>query len=132
MNLTVDEIARREEMLLINPQMIKVKVGVSWSKGMCLPDSSSKEQEEAVFKVLTFGDNQIIDKAVSYEVVLEDEKTKALALDINEYRRFLIKRNLLNWTLDIPIERKDGWMTPECYDRVGKIPAPLMEAFLDL
>jgi len=42
-----------------------------------------------------------------------------------------VKRNLLSWTLDIPIEREDGWMTAECYERVKNVPAPLMEAFLD-
>lgn len=131
MSLTVEEIARREEMLLTDPQMVRIRVNVSWLNGMCLPNSRGKSYEEATFKVFTFGDNQIIDKAVSYDVVLEDGKTKASASDLNEYRRMLIKRNLLDWTLDIPIERRDGWMTPECYERVGRVSAPLIEAFLD-
>ena len=131
MNLTAEEIARREEMLITSPQRIRVKVKVSWLNGICLPDSNGKSQEEATFKMFTFGDNQIIDKAVSYDVLHEDGRTKTTVSDLNEYRRFLVKRNLVDWTLDIPIERENGWITSECYERVRKIPAPLMEAFLD-
>lgn len=131
MSITAEDIARREEMLLTDPQTIRVKVKVSWINGMCLPDSDGKQQEEAIFKVFTLGDNQIIDRAVTYDVLLEDGRTKVSATDLNEYRRLLVKRNMLNWSLDIPIERQDGWMTPECYKRVKNIPAPLMEAFLD-
>lgn len=129
--LDIEEIARREERLLTSPQTVKVKINVSWVNGMCLPDSDGKDKEEAVFKMFTFGDNQIIDRAVTYEVVIEESRSKVSVSDLNEYRRFLIKRNLMSWTLDIPIERENGWMTPECYSRVKNIPAPLMEAFLD-
>jgi len=132
--LAPDELARREYEILCDPMVVRVRVPVSWRNDMCLPDSDSKMYEEAEFKVLTFGDNHVLDKAVSYDTdIVENGQvmTTTTATDLNEYRRLLVRRNLLKWTLDIPIERKDGWMTPECWERVKRVPAPLMDAFLE-
>jgi len=132
--LTKEELAQREYDLLCDPLIARVRVSVSWENNMCLPDEDSEIYEEAYFKVLTFGDNHILDKVSSYDFeIKENEKvvTKINVTDLNEYRRLLIRRNLLKWTLDIPIERENGWMTKECWDRVKKIPAPLMEAFVE-
>lgn len=126
-----EDVARREYEALFDPSKIRVKVKVSWWNGMCLPDSNGKFEEEAVFKVLTFGDNHILDKATAYEKEVDGGQGKVTVYDLNEYRRLMVKRNLLSWTLDIPIERQDGWMTPVCYGRVSKVPAPLLDAFLD-
>lgn len=134
MSLTAEEIARREYELMTEPDKVRIKVRVSWKDGMCIPDPKGDKEEEAVFAVLTFGDNHIIEKATSYEVEIEESgqyKAKVRALDVHEYKRLMVKRNLLSWTLGIPIERdKAGWMTADSYKRVSSIPAPLMDAFL--
>jgi hypothetical protein len=133
--LTTEEYARREYEVLCDPLVVKVKVPVSWANGICLPDAKGKQYEEAQFKVLTFGDNHVIDKAVSYDKdIVENGRvmTTVTATDLNEYRKLLVRRNLLGWSLDIPIERQGGWMTDACWDRVKNVPAPLMDAFLEL
>lgn len=129
-----EERARRDYEILCDPQIVHVKVAVSWKNGICLPDSNGKLYEEADFKVLTFGDNHVLDKACSYEIEMKEGErvvSQVLATDLNEYRRLLVRRNLLGWTLDIPIERQNGWMTQSSWDRVKNVAAPLMDAFID-
>lgn len=132
--MTPEERAKREYEILCDPMVVRVKVPVSWKNGTCLPDSDGKSHEEAEFKVLTFGDNHILDRASSYEVEIKENfrvVTKVSTTDLNEYRRLLVRRNLVGWSLDIPIEREGGWMTSRCWEKVCRIPAPLMEAFVD-
>jgi len=132
--LTPQEMARRNYEILCDPQIVRVKIAVSWFGKLCLPDLNGKQHEEATFKVLTFGDNHVLDKACSYDVQVKENNvvvTTMTVTDLNEYRRLLIRRNLLDWTLDIPIERQGGWMTEECWNRVKNVSAPLMEAFVE-
>jgi len=131
MSLTAEEIARREWEAMSDPDQVKVKVRVSERYGLLLPDDNGEREEEAVFKILTFGDNHVLEKATRYTVESEETRGRTNAYDPNEFRRLLLKKNLLFWTLSVPIEREEGWMTPECYERIGTIPAPLLEAFLD-
>ena len=130
-NLTAEETARREYDLVFDPSKVRVKIRVSWNGNICLPDSDGTREEEAVFGVLTFGDNHILEKATSKEFEVDGGMGRVMVYDTNEYSRLLVKRNLLSWTLDIPIEREHGWMTPKCYARVGNVPAPLLDAFVD-
>jgi hypothetical protein len=131
MNITAEDTARNEWEALMQPDQVKVKVNVSWASGICLPDDKAEDEEEAIFSTLTFGDNLVIEKAVSCEIKVEGKKYPVKAIDLHEFRRLVVKKNLLSWSLDIPIERQNGWMTTECYEKVGSVPAPLMEAFLD-
>lgn len=131
MSSTVEETARRVIREVNEPDRVRVRVKVSWRNDICLPDLGGKSEEEAVFSVLTLGDHKAFEKAVSYEKDIGDGRTTTSVIEINEYKRLMVKRNLLAWTLDVPIERdKNGWMTPTCYERVSLISAPLMEAFL--
>lgn len=130
MTLTAEQIAKREWEAMSEPDIVRVKVGVSRVGNLCLPDSNSSDKEEAVFKVLTFGDNHILDKATRYEEVLGDRRGITTITEPNEFRRLMVKKNLLDWSLDIPIERENGWMTTECYERVSRTAAPILDAFL--
>lgn len=134
MSLTAEEFAKREYEAMTEPNKVRVKVRVSWVGGICLPDPEGKDVEHAVFGILTFGDNHCIEKATSYDVDIKESgllKLKIKAIDVHEYKRLMVKRSLLCWSLDIPIERDaSGWMTADCYRRVSAIPAPLMDAFL--
>jgi len=131
MNTTAEDTARAEWETLMQPDQVRVKVPVCWKGGVCLPDEKSDDMEEAIFSTLTFGDNLVIEKAVTYEIEMKGKKYPVKAIDLHEFRRLVVKKNLLSWSLNIPIKRENGWMTKECYDRVGSVPAPLMEAFLD-
>ena len=130
MSLVAEELARREAELMENPNEVPVRVKVNWDGNLCLPHSNGDNEEKAVFSVLTFGDHLIIEQACRHDTEREDGKTQS-EVDFNEVRRLTLKRTLLNWTLNVPVERENGWLTPESYQRVGKVPAPLIEAFLD-
>jgi hypothetical protein len=129
MSLTAEQIAEREWEMMCDPDKVRVSVSVQWMGGLCLPDPDGEEEVEAVFKAWTFGDNWVVDKACRYDTDRGDGK-KTPQTDLNEFRRMMLKRGLLSWTLDIPIERQGGWLTPGCYARVGSVYAPLIEAIV--
>lgn len=126
----VDQIAQKMADIESDPTRVTVRVRVTWMGRICMPDPDGKAEERAAFKVFTFGDNHVIDKATTYDVMV-DGRARISATDINEYRRLLLKRCLLSWTLDIPIERENGWLTSACYERVKNVSAPLVDAFID-
>jgi hypothetical protein len=131
MALSAEELAKREFELLTSPDTIRVRVPVKPFGTFWLPAESGDKAVEAIFKVMSFGDNLVIEKACTYRIDNKQTRERRDEVDINEMRRLIVKRNLLSWSLPIPIERENGWMTAECYQRVGKTPAPLMEAILD-
>ena len=133
--LQAETIARKQCEELYDPDQVHVRVRTSWKLGFCLPDEEGDSEETADFATMTFGDNYAIEKGTNYEVELGEKmaggKATTHVTDINEYKRLLVKRNLLAWSLDIPIERdRSGWMTPKCYERVSAVPAPLLDAMV--
>jgi len=133
MSLSAEEVARIEMELLKSPDEFRVEMPIHWVNNICLPVSEGEDKMWAIFKVLTFGDNYVIERACSYETPIKESNSGATKQerDVNEVRRLLVKRNLLSWSLDVPIERENGWMTPESYERVGKVSGPLLDALLD-
>jgi hypothetical protein len=131
MSLSPEEIARREFELMVSPDTVRVKVPVQQFGSFWLPVEKSDTEVEAIFKSMTFGDNLIIEKACTYRIDNKQTRERREEVDINEMRRLIVKRNLLSWSLPIPIEREGGWMTQASYTRAGKVPAPLMDALLD-
>lgn len=131
MSLSPEEIARREFELMTSPDTIRVRVPVQKFQSFWLPADKSKDEVEAVFKTMTFGDNLIIEKACTYRIDNKETRERWEEVDINEIRRLIVKRNLLSWSLPIPIERENGWMTAASYSKASSIPAPLMEALID-
>ena len=117
---------------MLYPDRVRVEVPVRVEQGLLLPDAKGERIERALFRAMTFGDNLVLERATTYEVpVAEGRKDVRHELDINEFRRLLLKRNLLEWTLPVPIEREDGWMTEGCYAQVGNVFGPLVDAFMD-
>ena len=135
MNITVEQMARKQCEELYDLNHVKVKIRTSWHLGFCMPDEQGDREETALFNTLTYGDYHILEKATSYEVEVGEkfggEKVTTQVMEINEYKRLLIKRCLVDWSLDIPIVRDQyGWMTAECYNRVSCIAAPLLEVIV--
>lgn len=130
MSLTAEEIARRESEVMCDPETVKVRVRVERIGQLVVPDARGSLEEQAIFKVFTFEDNHILERATRYEQPVGDRGDTASATEPNEFRRLMVKRNLLDWSLDLPIERENGWMTPECYEKVSRVAAPLVDAFL--
>jgi len=127
--ISVEEMAKRELDLVGPENVVRVRVKVRWHGNLCVPDENGKDEEESVWKVLTYMDHWVMDKACSYEAPRPDGKTQQ-ETDYNEMRRLMVKRNLLSWSLDVPIVRSNGWMMTDCYDRVSRVFAPLMDAFI--
>lgn len=135
MNLTAEQVARKHIVELYDPNHVRVKVKTSWVQDFCLPDEFGEQEESAVFNTMTFADNFAIDQATGYEIEIGEKadggKVTTRVTDIHEFHRLLVKRNLVSWSLDIPIERDhSGWMTQASYARVSTVPAPLLEAFV--
>lgn len=130
MSLAAEDIARLEAELMENPDRVPVRVRVRREGELRLPHPDGEHEEKAVFDVLTFGDHLLIEQACRHETEREDGKAQ-FEVDFNEVRRLTLKRNLLDWSLDVPVERENGWLTADCYARVGNVQAPLVEAFLD-
>ena len=129
--ISAEEIARREFDIITNPNTVKVKIGVKQVGSFWLPEKESKTILHATFKTFSYGDHLIIQKACSYDVPCPDPFFSSQAIDFYESRRILLKRNLLSWDIPIEIQRDGGWMTSECYKRVSKLPAPLIEGIID-
>lgn len=129
MSITAENIARREMRLLEAPERIPVSIRLRKHDSFMLPHPEGEVEESAVFKVWTFGDNKVIEEACKYPYEREDGKMVE-QVDVNEMRRLMIKRSLMEWSLPIPIERENGWLTPDSYEQVSRIPAPVMEAFI--
>ena len=106
MSSEVEDIARREAAEMEDPNTIRVRVPVAWEGPLCLPRADGDKVEEAVFKVMTFGDNLVVERACRMEK--DDNGRKYVEMDYNEMRRLTIKRNLIGWTLDVPLERENG------------------------
>ena len=126
---TAEVAARKEWDLVKAPGEVTIRVSVAKYGHLILPRQGGDEEVVAIFKEYTFGDNLVIERAT--RVQEETDHGETTAYEPNEFRRLMLKKALLEWSLPIPIEREDGWLTPECYERVGNVGAPLIEALLD-
>lgn len=131
-SLTAEELDSRESEEMTNSDQVVIRIGVMTWNNMIMPvsDARASRFEEAVLKKMTYGDNKIIERIVSYKAPREDGKEQTL-IDIVEFKRMMLKKNLLSWSLNVPIERENGWMTKGCYKVISKMAAPLLDAFID-
>ena len=129
--ITAEDAAREEWVSMQSPDLVRVRVGVRWIGDICVPSAEEQETVSAIFGIFTFGDNFVIEKATTVSVVVGDRGEEVSAQEPNEFRRLMIKKSLLSWSLPIPIERENGWMKPECYRHVSRVAGPLMDALLD-
>jgi len=74
--------------------------------------------------MMTLEDNEVMGR-LALRKNGDEEK-----IDVEELRRLTVRRLLLDWDLDIPIEREGEWLTKRCFDRVMRVSAPLLSAFL--
>lgn len=116
--------------MLEAPDRMKVRIRATEYCGIMMPFKDGEYEVEAVWKVMVFGDHWLLERASAYDCPWPDGRL-AQQTDVNEMRRLMVKRNLLDWNLETPIERENGWMTPECYKAVGLTHAPVLEALLD-
>lgn len=115
---------------------VTVRVRVRFIEGkICVPDEYGDFEEYATFRRTTMNDSFEFEALAMVEEELGKnpmgETMYQRSLDLNEYRRLLIMKNLFAWSLDIPLEHDyDGWLTDECWNRVANVSAPLLDAFV--
>jgi len=125
----------RECDLIDFTDQVLVKIKAFWRGKICFPKEEDDEREDceeisAVFRKMTFGDNSMMTRLASYEVESEEGETVD-AVDFSEITRLMLRRLLMSWSLDIPLEFTDsGWLTDRSFDRVKQIPAPLANALI--
>ena len=112
---------------------VRVKVRFLPS-GICIPDEEGEFEEYAVFRRVTVGDSFEFDELAMTKMKIGERNGEPFfekVVDFNEYRRLLIMKNLVAWSLDIALERDfDGWLTDSCWNRVSNVFAPLLDAFV--
>lgn len=111
----------------ITTSMIEVSVKVKWLGDICLPTSDGDAVIKAVFRRMKFEDSAAIDQ---YCTTVLDEPDTMVVTDYDLARLLIVRKLLVSWTLDIPIEREEGWLTDACFKRVVSLPAPLLSALV--
>lgn len=131
LNTTVEARAREAWEQIRDLTRVTVRIRAARMGHFLIPREDGEEEVEAIFNTFTFGDNYVVEKATSENIPIDGGRTSVVVAEPNEYRRLMLKKNLLWWSLPLEIEREDGWMTPECYARLGQYPGPLVEALVD-
>lgn len=130
LNSTI-ELAQKHIEALSRPDQVRVEVGVKNVCGFTVPSCDEDDfKVVAYFKKYTVGDHFAMESACSYEVDMGGRSPKHRAVDFSEMRRLWVRHSLLDWNLDIPIEREGGWMTEDSYQRVSSVSAPVLDELL--
>lgn len=130
-SITDEELNRRARDAMVAPNTVSVRFGVVFWNGIPIPvsEENGEEKQEAIFKRMTVGDNRAIERIVRYEAEREDGK-KVKTLDVIEYKRVMLRKNLLSWTLPIELERENDWLTDACYQRISNMSGALVDAIV--
>lgn len=131
MSIAPEQMAQREWEIMCKTDEVRIVVPVAWHGRLCLPcnQEEAEEEIEAHFKTWTYGDNWVVERACRYQAERDDGNTTEQT-DLSEFRRMMLKRGLLNWSLEVPVERENNWLTPDCYEKIGAMPGPLIEALV--
>lgn len=113
---------------IVSSDTVEVSIRVRNIKEFCVPDPKGNAVVKAVFNRMTYEDYAEIDKYCTF--VVHNPETTTVT-DYDEMRGLVVRRLLKSWDLNIPIKRrKDGWLTDACYNKIKKLPAPLITAMV--
>jgi hypothetical protein len=129
LNITDNPEFKREWEMLMAPETIKVSVKVKWIGKICIPDNEGKEEATAVFRLMTCEKYWEIEQDCSKMEIVPDGEIKTT--DYPEMRKQILRRMLLKWSLDMPLEFDDnGNLSDDCFSKVIKLPSPLISTFV--
>lgn len=129
MAISASIMAERESRLRSPSGEVHIFVDADVVNGLLLPCHGGKYQLQAVMREMTYGDSTMIERACS-ETFDPHGFNSRTEVDINEVKRLTIKRCLMEWNLDIPLYHRNGWLTEDCYRRVSRVSAPLLDAMM--
>jgi hypothetical protein len=113
------------------PGLVEVRQPVRWHGRLCLPCLDGDNVVVARFKTFTFADNHAIETATAQTIEVGEREELSVS-EPNEYRRMMLLRSLIWWSLPIAIERENGWMTENCYERIGRCCGALLGSLVHL
>lgn len=96
-----------------------------------LPQDDGNIEVVAVFRPMSFGEYRQMELEASVEEQVS-EREALLTVDYETMKESILRRMLVSWNLDVPLEFNErGWLTDDCFERICRFPAPLIEALLD-
>ena len=124
--------ARQEWLALTCGGQVSITVKVKPYASFWLPDPQGECSVNAIFRLMNYEDYAVIEDLVATERVVDAEhKIMARELDYTLMRWYMMRRVPLSWNLDIPLIYENGWLKEDCFARIKKLPAPLVQAMLD-
>lgn len=127
---TMDNIAKEWKLINSSDETI-VSTKCGNLNGIVVPMKDGEEIVRAKFKIMTVEDNDVIVKISGHKVWNEMAGDFVIEPERNMFSLLLLKRLLLDWNIDIPIERENGWLTEECWNRVKNVNALVITDLLD-
>ena len=131
--LSDEDIRSEWRMLACSGQIpVKLKVSRCPNGSFYLPDPKGTEEIEMVFRAMNFEDYATIDDLVSIEYEVDAiQRVVIRETDFAGMRWWMMRRLPLAWNLGIPLTYENGWLTGEGWERIKRLPAPLVDALLD-
>jgi len=110
---------------------VRVEVPVRQRGDLWIPCAESNRLMTAKFRCMTTGDYVGIERETT-EMLVDRRNRLALDLDIIAMRALMLRRMLLQWNLNVPLEfDAKNWLTDDCWQRVQQLPGALMSALVD-
>jgi len=106
---------------------VRVEIEVGRVGDCFVPVAGGDEVVWAVFKGMTYGEYSRIDADCTTAYVSVRNRME-LIRDLQEMRRQIVRRMLLEWSLPISLDRdmETGWLTDESFGCVCRLPGPLV------
>ena len=122
MNTTIDdEQLRKEYRMLCGDDNVRIEIRVRKHGNAWIPDRHGESIVWAVFRKMRVSDFWIIEKFATRK---EDvDGNEFVDYDGEEIKRQVLRFQLLEWNLDVPLEfDEDNRLTEECWNTVMKQP----------
>jgi hypothetical protein len=126
----VSEAAEREWRAAAAPDHICVELKAAWHRGLCLPCAGGQFLVWAKFARMNCTDYWLLENEISVRVELGGGRDVTSYMDMYELRRQFVRRFLREWNLGVALDFDPvtGWLSNECFERVGGLPGPLLMA----
>jgi len=126
---TMDDI-RKEYELIVGRDQVTIRMNAKRYGKFYLPDDEGDIELWAKFQVMTVDRFWVIEKLTLREV--EHDRVVESDYDSEEVRRQIVRYQLVDWNVGIPLEHdEEEKLTEACWRAVLRLPAPLVGAFVD-
>ena len=99
-----------------------IEIKVSKKNGLYVADDNGLEKVDVIMKSLTYEDNCEVD------LVSEIDGNVSGILK----RKNLLRRCLIDWNIDVSIDRKDGWIEKSCFEKIMTFSPSIINKIIDI